>query len=324
VLLPRGREASLPRPIRAAVARLFPTIAGNPDYASIISPRHLARLRTMLQQAQTQGADVQNMDPTAQAPCPHRPPHAADGGTSRQMAPVLVFGATSGMQLMQEEIFGPILPVVSYERLDDAITHINAGPRPLALYWFGTERGVRDDVLRTHRERRRDGERHPHAHRARQPAVWRRGRQRLGGLPRRARLPALLPPEVGAGAVALGHGVAVLPALRPRFDQVKKRLRRQCRSFLFFHSLFSFGFSMSSIQVRPATLRDAKAIAQIHTVSAQEAYKGLVPDEQLKSMSVEKRQAYWREAIEYCEPQVQVAIDGEKIVGFCRLRPLAR
>ena len=74
---------------------------------------------------------------------------------------------------------------------------------------------------------------------------------------------------------------------------------------------------MSSIQVRPATLRDAKAIAQIHTISAQEAYKGLVPDEQLKSMSsVEKRQAYWREAIEYCEPQVQVAIDGEKIVGF--------
>lgn len=73
---------------------------------------------------------------------------------------------------------------------------------------------------------------------------------------------------------------------------------------------------MSSIQVRPATLRDAKAIAQIHTVSAQEAYKGLVPDEQLKSMSVEKRQAYWREAIEYSEPQVQVAVDGDKIVGF--------
>lgn len=85
----------------------------------------------------------------------------------------------------------------------------------------------------------------------------------------------------------------------------------------FFYTLFSFGFSMSSIQVRPATLRDAKAIAQIHTVSAQEAYKGLVPDEQLKAMSsVEKRQAYWREAIEYCEPQVQVAVDGEKIVGF--------
>ena len=80
---------------------------------------------------------------------------------------------------------------------------------------------------------------------------------------------------------------------------------------------FRFGISMSSFQVRPATLRDAKAIAQIHTASATEAYRGLVPDDQLKSMSsVEKRQAYWREAIEYCEPQVQVAIDGDKIVGF--------
>ena len=76
---------------------------------------------------------------------------------------------------------------------------------------------------------------------------------------------------------------------------------------------FCPGFSMSSIQVRPATLRDAKAIAQIHTASALEAYRGLVPDDQLKAMSsVEKRQAYWREAIEYCEPQVQVAIDGAR------------
>jgi RimJ/RimL family protein N-acetyltransferase len=99
--------------------------------------------------------------------------------------------------------------------------------------------------------------------------------------------------------------------------QGQKRFAATMPVLSLFLSLFSFGFSMSSIQVRPATLRDAKAIAQIHTVSAQEAYKGLVPDEQLKSMSsVEKRQAYWREAIEYCEPQVQVAVDGEKIVGF--------
>ena len=70
-------------------------------------------------------------------------------------------------------------------------------------------------------------------------------------------------------------------------------------------------------QVRPATLRDAKAIAQIHTAAALEAYRGIVPDDQLKAMSsVEKRQAYWREAIEFCEPQVQVAVDGDKIVGF--------
>ena len=73
---------------------------------------------------------------------------ALNSGTSRQMEPTLVLGATSGMQLMQEEIFGPILPVIAYERLDDAIAHINTGPRPLALYWFGKNEAVQGDVLR--------------------------------------------------------------------------------------------------------------------------------------------------------------------------------
>lgn len=76
------------------------------------------------------------------------PPQGIGDGVGRQMAPVLVFGATPGMQLMQEEIFGPVLPVLSYERLDDAIAHINARPRPLALYWFGRSEAVQGDVLR--------------------------------------------------------------------------------------------------------------------------------------------------------------------------------
>lgn len=146
VLLPRGSESAFADAYKAAVAKLFPRIAGNADYASIISPRHLARLRTMLQQAQTQGAQVLSMDP---APGASTAPRAAtlDGATSRQMPPTLVLGATSAMQLMQEEIFGPILPVILYDRLDDAIGLINSGPRPLALYWFGNSDSVRDDVL---------------------------------------------------------------------------------------------------------------------------------------------------------------------------------
>jgi len=74
---------------------------------------------------------------------------------------------------------------------------------------------------------------------------------------------------------------------------------------------------MSSIQVRPATLRDAKAIAQIHIAAAMGVYRDWLPEEELKSLFLlDQRQAYWREAIEYCEPQVQVALDREKIVGF--------
>ncbi len=146
VLLPRGSEAAFAEAYRAAVARLFPYFEGNADYASIVSPRHLARLRTMLQQAQTLGAEVQVLQPVAGSPAP--PAQSIGDGVGRQMAPVLVFGATPAMQLMQEEIFGPVLPVLGYDRLDDAIAHINAGPRPLALYWFGRGDAARDDVLR--------------------------------------------------------------------------------------------------------------------------------------------------------------------------------
>jgi len=73
---------------------------------------------------------------------------------------------------------------------------------------------------------------------------------------------------------------------------------------------------MSSFQVRPATLRDAKAVAELHATSSRAAYKDLVPDEHLSTTPMDKRVAYWREAIEYGEPQVFVATEGDKIVGF--------
>ena len=73
---------------------------------------------------------------------------------------------------------------------------------------------------------------------------------------------------------------------------------------------------MSSYVVRPASARDAKAIAEIHVATWQATYQDLMPDDYLKSMTVEKRQAYWREAIEYSEPQLLVATENEKVVGF--------
>ncbi len=73
---------------------------------------------------------------------------------------------------------------------------------------------------------------------------------------------------------------------------------------------------MSSYQVRPATVRDAKAIAEIQVTSARAAYKGLVPDEELNVLSVDKREQFWRDAIQFMEPQVHVVTAGETLVGF--------
>ena len=115
---------------------MFPTIAGNPDYAAIISPRQHERLQAMLAAAEEGGAQLEVIGSLP-----------AGGSASRQMPPVLVYGAAADSKLLTEEIFGPILPVLPYDSLDEAIGYVNARPRPLALYWFGTDHAARDAVL---------------------------------------------------------------------------------------------------------------------------------------------------------------------------------
>jgi len=136
VLVPRGSEGAFGEAFARAVAKLFPSIVGNPDYAAIISPRHHERLQALLAQAEGEGARLQVVNPGA-----------GTVGAARQMAPVLVFDTTPAMKLMDEEIFGPILPVLPYASMDEAISYINDRPRPLALYWFGSDTAARDDVL---------------------------------------------------------------------------------------------------------------------------------------------------------------------------------
>ena len=137
LLVPRGQVDEAAQAIAAAMRSLYPSIHGNPDFSSIIDQRHLARLQGLLDDARSKGARLLPLwDST--------PPPAG----SRQMMPTLVLNATADMAVMQQEIFGPILPVVPYERLDDAIRFVNERERPLALYWFGKDDAARDRVLR--------------------------------------------------------------------------------------------------------------------------------------------------------------------------------
>ncbi|GAA4333714.1 GNAT family N-acetyltransferase [Variovorax defluvii] len=73
---------------------------------------------------------------------------------------------------------------------------------------------------------------------------------------------------------------------------------------------------MSDYEVRPAVLRDAKAIAEVHAAAARAAYADVLPEDQLRALAPATREAKWREAIEYAEPQVHVAVLGEEVVGF--------
>ncbi|HUP28674.1 MAG TPA: coniferyl aldehyde dehydrogenase [Usitatibacter sp.] len=136
VLVPEEQVEAFVSAARAAVGKLYPTLRDNPDYTAVINARHRERLAGYLTEARAGGARVEEINPAAEAL-----------GGSPKMAPTLVIGAPEGSRLMREEIFGPILPVVPYARLADAIAHVNARPRPLALYVFDHDAAAIDEVL---------------------------------------------------------------------------------------------------------------------------------------------------------------------------------
>jgi coniferyl-aldehyde dehydrogenase len=136
VFVPAGVRDAFVQACKATVAKLYPTLAANPDYTSIVNEKHHARLKSYVDDAKSRGANVIEVNPAGES---------LEG--TRKLAPVLVLDPTEEMVVMQEEIFGPILPVRTYEKLDDAIAYVNDHPRPLALYYFGHSQAATDRVL---------------------------------------------------------------------------------------------------------------------------------------------------------------------------------
>lgn len=137
VFVPRAQVEAFAQQARAIVPRHYASLA-SPDLTSIIDQRSFERLVAALDDARRRGARV----------VPLLPGPALDAAT-RKIAPHLVLDAPADCELMRREIFGPVLPVVPYDSLDEVIARINAGPRPLALYPFSLDR-QRQDRLVTH------------------------------------------------------------------------------------------------------------------------------------------------------------------------------
>lgn len=136
VIVAPEHESLFADAFKREVARMIGNDPANPDYTSIISDRHFTRLQALLRDAIDKGAQVE---------------HAVDDpdlwSTHRKMPPCLVLKTKAGMQVRKEEIFGPILPVVTADTDAEAIDIVNAGDRPLALYWFGKDQAALERVL---------------------------------------------------------------------------------------------------------------------------------------------------------------------------------
>ena len=125
LFLPKGTTAEFVEQFKTIVSSMYPHLAHNQDYTSIINDKQFNRVQSYLEDAQAQGAQLVEINPKHE-----------DLNQVRKIAPTLVTGVTTEMDIMKNEIFGPVLPIMEYDQIDDVIDFINSRPRPLALYYF--------------------------------------------------------------------------------------------------------------------------------------------------------------------------------------------
>lgn len=135
VLLPRARLPEFVAMARSVASRLYPALHDNPQYTSIVSDRQYQRLAALRDDALRDGARAEPLG------------DGSDQPARRRLMPVILTGVDDDMTVMQEEIFGPLLPLVPYDSIDQAIAYVAEHPHPLALYLFEQDRAIIDKVL---------------------------------------------------------------------------------------------------------------------------------------------------------------------------------
>jgi coniferyl-aldehyde dehydrogenase len=138
VMVPKDRAGAFVGAVTSAVSAMYPTIKDNPDYSSVINQRHYDRLMGYIDDARSKGAEIVEINP-AREDFRQQPFH--------KIPPTIVLNPTDDMKIMQDEIFGPLLPVKTYDRMDEAISYVNEHARPLGLYYFGQDKTEQERVL---------------------------------------------------------------------------------------------------------------------------------------------------------------------------------
>ena len=138
LLVPKDREEAVIEGVGKAVAEQYPSLLANDDYSSIVNGRNRDRLMSYLDDARDKGAELIEVNPAKE-----------DFGASNgnKLPLTILRGVSDDMKVMQEEIFGPILPVMTYDRIEQAVDYVNAHDRPLGLYYFGEDRDEAEMIL---------------------------------------------------------------------------------------------------------------------------------------------------------------------------------
>jgi coniferyl-aldehyde dehydrogenase len=142
LLVAKDQEADMIESVKSAVTAMYPKLLHNDDYTSVVNGRNFERLQSYLEDARSKGAELIEVNPGNED---------FSSSNGNKMPLTILRNVTDDMKVMQEEIFGPILPVMTYTSMDQAIDYVNDHDRPLGLYYFGEDKAEEDRVLaRTH------------------------------------------------------------------------------------------------------------------------------------------------------------------------------
>lgn len=138
MIVPQELEDRAIGAVSNAVSAMYPTLLNNDDYTSVVNARHRDRIQGLIDDAKAKGAEAIEVNPGNED-------FSASNG--HKMPLTILRNVDDDMKVMQDEIFGPVLPIKTYKGIDEAIDYVNAHDRPLGLYYFGEDAGERERVL---------------------------------------------------------------------------------------------------------------------------------------------------------------------------------
>lgn len=138
LMVAKDKEAEVIESLKESVASQYPTLLHNDDYTSVVNGRNYERLQGYLTDAAEKGAELIEINPANED---------FSSSNGNKMPLTLLRNVTDDMKVMQDEIFGPILPIMTYDNMDEAIDYVNGRDRPLGLYYFGSDSAEEDQIL---------------------------------------------------------------------------------------------------------------------------------------------------------------------------------
>ena len=137
-LVPEEKVDEFVKATVEVTSEMYPEMKDNDDFTSIINQKHFDRIQGYLADAKEKGAELVEINPSNED-FSQQPHH--------KIPPTLVLNPSEDMKIMQEEIFGPVLPVKTYSDVSEPIEYINSKDRPLGLYYFGNDDSEKELVL---------------------------------------------------------------------------------------------------------------------------------------------------------------------------------